>query len=181
MSIKPIADNDSLAAFCEAQMDAEYVTIDTEFVREKTYYPIVCLIQVAGPEDAAVIDPLAAGIDLAPLSRLLSNEAVLKVFHAGRQDIEIFYQLFGAVPQPVFDSQIAAMVCGFGDQVAYGTLIQKLVGVTLEKTSRFADWSRPGNRWCLVARPCVTGSIAIWLTKPSGLARGSGRSEGCAT
>ena len=142
MPIKTIADTQTLAEFCNRLKTATYVTVDTEFVREKTYYPILCLVQIAGPDDEAVIDALAPDIDLSPLAELFSNPDILKVLHAGRQDNEIFYNLFGAVPQPLFDTQIAAMVCGFGDQVAYGTLISKLVGVHLEKTSRFADWSR---------------------------------------
>ena len=142
MTITPIADTNSLAAFCEEQKTAAFVTVDTEFVREKTYYPILCLVQVAGPDDAVVIDATAPNIDLSPLDELFKNTNVVKVLHASRQDNEIFFNLFGGVPKPIFDTQIAAMVCGFGDQVAYGTLIAKLVGVQLEKTSRFADWSR---------------------------------------
>ncbi|MED6311483.1 MAG: ribonuclease D [Pseudomonadota bacterium] len=142
MTITPIADTNSLAAFCEKQKTAAFVTVDTEFVREKTYYPILCLVQLAGPDDAVVIDAMASDIDLSPLDELFKNTNVVKVLHASRQDNEIFFNLFGSVPKPIFDTQIAAMVCGFGDQVAYGTLIAKLVGVQLEKTSRFADWSR---------------------------------------
>ncbi len=142
MMITPIADTQTLAAFCEKQKSAAFITVDTEFVREKTYYPILCLIQIAGPDDAVVIDAMASNINLSPLDELLRNPEVLKVFHASRQDNEIFFNLFGCVPGPIFDTQIAAMVCGFGDQIAYGTLISTLVGVQLEKTSRFADWSR---------------------------------------
>ena len=141
MSIKPIVDTDTLAAFCDHQKGAQFITVDTEFVREKTYYPILCLVQIAGPKEEAVIDAIAPGIDLSPLAALFADERIIKVLHASRQDNEIFYNLFGAVPTPLFDTQIAAMVCGFGDQVAYGTLAQKLVGVAIEKTSRFADWS----------------------------------------
>ena len=141
MSITPIVDTDTLAAFCDHQKGAQFITVDTEFVREKTYYPILCLVQIAGPEGEAVIDAIAPGIDLSPLAALFADESIIKVLHASRQDNEIFYNLFGAVPTPLFDTQIAAMVCGFGDQVAYGTLAQKLVGVAIEKTSRFADWS----------------------------------------
>ena len=141
MSITPIVDTDTLAAFCDHQKGAQFITVDTEFVREKTYYPILCLVQIAGPEKEAVIDAIAPGIDLSPLAALFADESIIKVLHASRQDNEIFYNLFGAVPTPMFDTQIAAMVCGFGDQVAYGTLAQKLVGVAIEKTSRFADWS----------------------------------------
>ena len=142
MTITPIADTETLAAFCEKQKSATFITVDTEFVREKTYYPILCLIQIAGPDDAVVIDAMASKIDLSPLDELFKNSKVIKVFHASRQDNEIFFNLFGYVPEPIFDTQIAAMVCGFGDQIAYGTLVSALVGIQLEKTSRFADWSR---------------------------------------
>ena len=141
MAITLIEDTDTLAAFCDHQKGEQFITVDTEFVREKTYYPILCLVQIAGPEEEAVIDAMAPGIDLSPLAALFANKSILKVLHASRQDNEIFYNLFGAVPTPMFDTQIAAMVCGFGDQVAYGTLAQRLVGVAIEKTSRFADWS----------------------------------------
>ena len=141
MLVTPIADTETLAAFCDRQKGAEFITVDTEFVREKTYYPILCLAQIAGPKEEAVIDAMAPDLDLSPIADLFANKAILKVLHSGRQDNEIFYNLFGAIPNPLFDTQIAAMVCGFGDQVAYGTLVQKLEGVAIEKTSRFADWS----------------------------------------
>jgi ribonuclease D len=136
-----IADTLSLARFCESQRTARFVTIDTEFMRERTYWPILCVVQVAGPAEAAAVDALAPGIDLAPLWALLADENILKVFHAARQDIEIFFYLSGAVPKPLFDTQIAAMVCGFGDAVSYQTLVGKLAGATLDKSSRFTDWS----------------------------------------
>jgi ribonuclease D len=136
-----IADTPSLARFCEDLRGAEFVTVDTEFMRERTYWPILCLVQVAGPSEAAAIDALAPGIDLAPLLALLADERVLKVFHAARQDIEIFYYLTGTVPKPLFDTQIAAMVCGFGDAASYQTLAGKLAGAALDKSSRFTDWS----------------------------------------
>jgi ribonuclease D len=136
-----IADTLSLARFCEGLRGAEFVTVDTEFMRERTYWPILCLVQVAGPTEAAAIDALAPGIDLAPLLELLADETVLKVFHAARQDIEIFYYLTGDVPKPLFDTQIAAMVCGFGDAASYQTLAGKLAGAVLDKSSRFTDWS----------------------------------------
>ena len=137
-----ITDTGALAAFCEALSSTEYITVDTEFMRESTFWPILCLIQVAGPEDEAIIDPLAAGIDLAPLHDLIANEKVLKVMHAASQDIEIFHHFGGVTPQPLFDTQIAAMVAGFGDQVGYEGLIAKLAKVRLDKASRFTDWSR---------------------------------------
>ena len=139
--MKLIADTAGLAEFCERQMRADFVTVDTEFMRDRTYWPDLCLVQVAGPEDAAVIDPLGDGIDLAPLFKLLAAPAVLKVFHAARQDIEIFHKLMGAVPVPLFDTQVAAMVCGFGESASYETLAGKLAGARIDKSARFTDWS----------------------------------------
>ena len=136
-----IADTAGLAEFCERQMHAEFVTVDTEFMRDRTYWPDLCLVQVAGPEEAAAIDPLGDSIDLAPLFELMATPAVLKVFHAARQDIEIFYKLMGAVPSPLFDTQVAAMVCGFGESASYETLAGKLAGVRIDKSARFTDWS----------------------------------------
>lgn len=137
----PIDSSAKLAAFCERQSGADYVTVDTEFMRDKTYWPQLCLVQIAGPEAAAVIDPLAPGIDLAPLLALMADRRLLKVFHAARQDIEIFVNLAGAVPGPIFDTQVAAMVCGFGDAVSYETLAGKLAGAQIDKSSRFTDWA----------------------------------------
>ncbi|MGH7045697.1 MAG: ribonuclease D [Stellaceae bacterium] len=136
-----ITETGALAEFCARQGAAEFVAIDTEFMRERTYWPILCLVQVAGPSEAAAIDALAPGIDLAPLLVLLADPGTLKVFHAARQDIEIFYNLTGAVPAPLFDTQIAAMVCGFGDAVSYETLVAKLARTPLDKSARFTDWS----------------------------------------
>ncbi|GBQ67648.1 ribonuclease D [Ameyamaea chiangmaiensis NBRC 103196] len=118
-----------------------YVTIDTEFVRERTYYPELCLVQLAGEQDVALIDTLAPGLDLAPLGALLADKAVLKVFHAARQDLEIFLHQFGALPTPLFDTQVAAMVAGHGDQVGYDTLVGALTGAAIDKAHRFSDWS----------------------------------------
>src|SRR5229473_436933 len=132
---------DALAAFCHRQAQARYITVDTEFIRDKTYFPQLCLIQVAGPDGAAALDPLAPGMDLAPLFELMAASTVLKVFHAARQDIEIFVNMAGAVPAPLFDTQVAAMVCGFGDSVSYETLAGKLAGAHIDKSSRFTDWS----------------------------------------
>jgi ribonuclease D len=137
-----ITDTASLADFCEGLKSTEFITVDTEFMRETTYWAKLCLVQVAGPEDARCIDSLAPGLNLAPLFELLANPDVLKVFHAGRQDLEIFYTATGAVPKPIFDTQIAAMVCGFGDQVGYETLVSRLTGGRLDKSQRFTDWSR---------------------------------------
>jgi len=137
-----ITDSAELAAFCRRLAQAEFVTVDTEFMRERTYWPVLCLVQLAGPEEAAAIDPLAPGMDLAPLFELMKDERVLKVFHAARQDMEIFVHLTGAVPHPVFDTQVAAMVCGFGDQVGYEQLARKLASAQIDKDSRFTDWQR---------------------------------------
>jgi ribonuclease D len=136
-----ITDTDALAGFCARQKGAHFVAVDTEFMRERTYWPILCVVQVAGPEEAVAIDALAEGIDLAPLLALMSDPATLKVFHAARQDLEIFFHLSGDVPHPVFDTQVAAMVCGFGDAVSYETLVKRLAGATLDKASRFTDWA----------------------------------------
>jgi ribonuclease D len=136
-----ITDNTALRELCGRLSQATYITVDTEFMREKTYWPILCLVQVAGPDEAWAIDPLAEGLDLSPLFDLFADENILKVFHAGRQDLEIFYHLAGQLPMPVFDSQIAAMVCGYGDSVGYDTLIGSLTGVRIDKSSRFTDWS----------------------------------------
>ncbi len=132
---------DQLAAFCAAQANAEYVTVDTEFMRERTYWSKLCLVQLGGPKDVVAVDPLAEGINLQPLFDLMANTNVLKVFHAARQDIEIFHNLTGQVPAPLFDTQIAAMVCGFGEQASYETLAGQLAGAKIDKSSRFTDWS----------------------------------------
>ncbi len=139
--MKLITDSAALAEFCERQKGADYIAVDTEFMRERTYWPILCLVQVAGPEEAAAIDSLAPGIDLKPLLSLMADARILKLFHAARQDLEIFFHLSGAVPTPLFDTQIAAMVCGFGDSVSYETLVRRLAGAALDKASRFTDWS----------------------------------------
>lgn len=138
----PITATDELSRFCASLATSPYVTVDTEFMRETTFWPKVCLIQVAGPEEARVIDPLAEELSLEPLFELLRNRAVLKVFHAARQDLEIFTKLMGEVPAPLFDTQVAAMVCGFGDQVSYEQLASKLAGAQIDKSSRFTDWAR---------------------------------------
>ncbi len=138
-----ITDTDGLAAFCAALASQRLVCIDTEFMREKTYYPHLCLVQLAGEDGVArAVDPLAGGMDLGPLLSLLADRRVLKVLHAGRQDIEIFFQLSGCVPAPLFDTQLAAMVCGFGDAVAYDRLARKIAKVEIDKSSRFTDWSK---------------------------------------
>lgn len=136
-----ITDTHALTGFCHRLKDAEFITVDTEFMREKTFWPKLCLVQVAGPNEATLIDPLAPGIDLTSLFDLLANTSVLKVFHAARQDIEIFFHLSGTIPAPIFDTQVAAMVCGFGESVAYDTLVSKLTSARIDKSSRWADWS----------------------------------------
>ena len=137
-----ISDTAALTDFCHRLSSAEFVTVDTEFMRETTYWAKLCLVQVAGPDEAGCIDPLAPGINLKPLYDLLAEPKVLKVFHAGRQDLEIFYTATTSVPSPVFDTQVAAMVCGFGDQVGYETLVSRLAGAHLDKSQRFTDWSQ---------------------------------------
>ncbi len=144
--MKIITTTEALAAFCAEASRHDYVTVDTEFLRERTYYSKLCLLQLAypgdGEEDAAVVDPLAEGISLAPVYDLFRNPDVVKVFHAARQDLEIFFVDAGVIPAPLFDSQVAAMVCGFGEQAGYETLVRKIAKAEVDKSSRFTDWSR---------------------------------------
>src|SRR3954470_8266961 len=133
--------SDALAAFCKRAAKFDFVTVDTEFLRETTYWPKLCLLQAATPEEAILVDPLADGLSLQPFFDLLANDKIVKVFHAARQDVEIFVKLSGAVPQNIFDTQIAASVCGFGDSVSYDNLVRAVTGVDLDKSSRFTDWS----------------------------------------
>jgi len=137
-----ITTTDELAKFSKTLRAQPYVAVDTEFMREKTYWPILCLIQAAADGAEAVIDPLADKIDLSPFLDLLTDKKVVKVFHAARQDLEIFYRLIGAVPAPLFDTQIAAMACGFGDQIGYEPLMRTLLKAKIDKGSRFTDWAR---------------------------------------
>lgn len=136
----------ALAEFCARAAKAPYVTVDTEFLRERSYYSKLCLVQLAfpgdGQTDAVLVDPLAQGISLEPMLELFRNEAVVKVLHASRQDLEIFSLEHGVIPSPLFDTQVAAMVCGFGEQVGYETLVRRIAGASLDKSSRFTDWSR---------------------------------------
>ncbi len=141
----------ALTALCDRLAAEPYVTVDTEFMRERTYWPELCVVQLGGVRDVAVVDALAPGLDLAPLGALLADTSVVKVFHAARQDVEIFLQLFGAVPVPLFDTQVAAMVAGFGDQVGYDSLVAGLAGGQIDKAHRFSDWS---------ARPLSEAQIA---------------------
>ncbi len=139
-----IAESADLTAFCARLANADFITVDTEFLRDSTYWPRLCLLQVAGPEedDVAAIDTLAEGLDLAPLQALFDDPGIVKVLHSGRQDMEIFFHMTGRLPAPVFDTQVAAMVCGFGESVGYDTLARKLTGAQIDKSSRFTDWSR---------------------------------------
>ena len=144
--MKIITKNSELQEFCTKAANSKYITIDTEFLRERTYFSKLCLIQLAIPgnenDSAVLVDNLANKLDLSPIYKLFQNENVVKVFHAARQDVEIFYLDSGIFPYPLFDTQIAAMVCGFGDQVAYETLVKQVAKQTLDKSSRFTDWSR---------------------------------------
>jgi ribonuclease D len=144
MLIHPlITDTDSLRALCDRLSSSDFVAVDTEFMRENTYWPDLCLVQIGNDVEAAAIDPKAEGIDLTPLLDLLvNNEEVLKVFHAGGQDIEIIYNLTGRTPHPLFDTQIAAMALGLGEQVGYSNLVESLIGKALDKGARFTDWAR---------------------------------------
>jgi ribonuclease D len=136
-----ITTTEALDAFCQRMHGETFVTVDTEFMRERTYWPELCLVQIAGEKEVAVIDAQAEGIDLSPLGVLFADEKVTKVFHAARQDIEIFVLRYGDVPRPMFDTQVAAMVAGFGDQVGYDALVANLTGGTIDKAHRFSDWS----------------------------------------
>ena len=136
-----ITTTEALDAFCARMAKESFVTVDTEFMRERTYWPELCVVQLAGDSEVAVVDAEAEGIDLAPLGRLLADTNVMKVFHACRQDIEIFVLKFGDVPRPLFDTQVAAMVAGFGDQVGYDALVSSLTGGVIDKAHRFSDWS----------------------------------------
>jgi len=144
--MRTLSTTEELAEYCAQAANFPYVTVDTEFLRERTYYAKLCLVQLAMPGDddsnAVLVDPLAKGLSLAPLYDLFRNENVVKVFHAARQDLEIFFVEEGVIPSPLFDTQVAAMVCGFGDQVGYETLVRKIARETVDKSSRFTDWSR---------------------------------------
>jgi ribonuclease D len=142
MSMSIITTTADLAAVCKRMARFDMVTIDTEFMRETTYWPKLCVIQLASPDEAVMIDAMASDLSLDPFFKLMKNENVIKVFHAARQDIEIVYHLGGLIPHPVFDTQVAAMVCGFGDSISYDQLVHRLTGAKIDKSSRFTDWSR---------------------------------------
>ncbi|WP_418594083.1 ribonuclease D [Ponticoccus sp. (in: a-proteobacteria)] len=144
--MRTLTTTEDLAAFCEEAKGQPYITVDTEFLRERTYYSKLCLVQLAlpgqGDENAVLVDPLVEGLSLDPLMDLFRDESIVKVFHAARQDLEIFHIDHGVIPRPLFDTQVAAMVCGFGEQVGYETLVRKIAKQQLDKSSRFTDWSR---------------------------------------
>ncbi len=137
-----ITTSDELASVVSELSKSDFVTVDTEFIRETTFWPELCLIQMAAPGVTALVDPLAPGMNLGPFFELMANETVTKVFHAARQDIEIIFNRGNLIPHPVFDTQVAAMVCGFGDSVSYEQLVQKLSGGQIDKSSRFTDWKQ---------------------------------------
>lgn len=139
--MKIITSTKDLAEFCDAAKNFDFVTVDTEFLRETTYWPILCLVQMATPEEAVIVDPMVEGFDLGPMFELFQNKSAVKVFHAAKQDIEIFVKLSGDAPQPVFDTQVAAAVCGFGDSISYDNLVRMINGTQLDKSSRFTNWS----------------------------------------
>src|SRR5205085_5741851 len=140
--MEPITTTKELTQACTRLAKHDFVTVDTEFLRETTYFPILCVVQMASADEAVVIDAQASGIDLKPFFELMGNEKVLKVFHAARQDIEIVWHEAGIVPHPIFDTQVAAMVLGYGDSIAYDQLVQRITGHRPDKTHRFTDWSR---------------------------------------
>jgi ribonuclease D len=137
-----VTSTSDLAQICQRLVTAEFITVDTEFMREQTFWPELCLVQIASDTVEAVVDPLAAGIELAPFYELMANPGVTKVFHAARQDIEIMYSEAGLIPAPIFDTQVAASVCGYGDSVSYVNLVKDITGQDIDKSSRFTDWSR---------------------------------------
>src|SRR5438067_1334706 len=137
-----ITTTDRLAEACARLARHRYITVDTEFLRESTYFPILCVAQMASEEGAVVVDARAPGIDLKPFFELMADERVLKVFHAARQDIEIVWHQAGLIPHPVFDTQVAAMVLGYGDSISYDQLVQRITGDALDKSHRFTDWTR---------------------------------------
>lgn len=137
-----ISTTESLITFCKKIENENFITVDTEFIREDTYWPKVCLIQIAGEQETALIDPLSSNIDLSPLFKIMKNDNIVKVFHSAYQDLEIFYLLMKDLPKPIFDTQIAAMVCGFGESVGYETLVKSIIKTPLDKSSRYSNWAR---------------------------------------
>lgn len=157
----PITTTAELAAFCDRLKGQPFVAVDTEFMRETTYWPKLCLIQAATPTDEAVIDPMAEGMDLEPFLEIMRDERILKVFHAARQDVEIFNNL-KAMPRPLFDTQVAGMAAGFGEQIAYDALVRQMLKIELDKSSRFTDWAR---------RPLADSQLTYALADVTHLAR----------
>jgi ribonuclease D len=141
-SMQPITTTAELAAVCWRMAPHPFITVDTEFLRETTYYPLLCVAQIASPDEAVVVDALAPGIDLSPFYALMADEKIMKVFHAARQDIEIVWHAAKLIPHPIFDTQVAAMVLGYGDSISYDQLVQRITGDTLDKSNRFTDWTR---------------------------------------
>ncbi len=141
-AMQPITSTSELADACRRMACHAYVTVDTEFLRETTYYPLLCVAQMASTDEAVVIDALAPGIDLAPFYALMADEKIMKVFHAARQDIEIVWHAAKLIPHPIFDTQVAAMVLGYGDSISYDQLVQRITGDALDKSHRFTDWTR---------------------------------------
>src|SRR6266700_4812090 len=140
--MEPITTTKELSAVCSRMAKHAFITVDTEFLRETTYFPILCVAQMASTDEAVVVDALADGIDLAPFFELMRNKRMLKVVHAARQDIEIVWHRAGIIPHPVFDTQVAAMVLGYGDSISYDQLVQRITGDALDKSNRFTDWTR---------------------------------------
>src|SRR3954452_10747707 len=160
-----ISSTEDLAAACARLAQHPFVTFDTEFMRETTFYPKLCLIQLASEDEVVLVDPLAKDLDLAPFLALMRNETIVKVVHSGRQDLEILWNIDGCIPKPLFDTQVAAMVCGYGDSVSYEQLAHDLAKARIDKSSRFTDWSkRPLSDAQLVyARSDVTHLRDVYL------------------
>lgn len=165
-AMQPITTTPELAAVCQRMAAHPFVTVDTEFLRETTYYPLLCVAQMASPDEAVVIDTLAPGIDLSPFYALMADERVMKVFHAARQDIEIVWHAAKLIPQPIFDTQVAAMVLGYGDSISYDQLVQRITGDVLDKSHRFTDWTRRplSDAQLVYAASDVTHLRQVYLT-----------------
>ncbi|MGA8075963.1 MAG: ribonuclease D, partial [Xanthobacteraceae bacterium] len=164
--MQPITTTPELAAVCQRMAAHPFVTVDTEFLRETTYYPLLCVAQMASPDEAVVIDTLAPGIDLSPFYALMADERVMKVFHAARQDIEIVWHAAKFIPRPIFDTQVAAMVLGYGDSISYDQLVQRITGDVLDKSHRFTDWTRRplSDAQLVYAASDVTHLRQVYLT-----------------
>src|SRR5271155_3863450 len=172
-AITPITTTAGLAAVCRRMTCHSFVTVDTEFLRETTYYPLLCVAQMASPDEAVVVDALAPGIDLAPFFALMADEKIMKVFHAARQDIEIVWHAAKLIPHPIFDTQVAAMVLGYGDSISYDQLVQRITGDALDKSHRFTDWTRRplSDAQLFYATSDVTHLRQVYLTLVEDLKR----------